>query len=108
MTNLELFEPGAIYPERAGHKERGGTSQAAAEAIEAEGRGETLRSRVLAYYTAGASATPDMVALVLGESILAIRPRCSELRAQGLLELTGERRRSDGGRAQAVLRMVAP
>lgn len=92
------------YPERAGFKVTG-TSQEAAAGIEASGTAARLRSAVLGYY-AKHTGTPDECAACLGESILSIRPRCSELCAKGLLYRTGERRASSEGRSQNVLAMT--
>ena len=93
------------YPHEAGFKEPGATSQDVAEAIERAGRAATLRRKVLAYFEVF-TGTADEAAAALGESILAIRPRCSELRGQGLIEPTGARRRSAGGRQAHVMRLV--
>ena len=91
------------YPSHAGYK-AAGTSQEAAQAIEGSGAAARLRTAVLGFY-ARQSGTPDECAAALGESILSIRPRCSELCSQGRLYRTGERRRSSEGRAQNVLAM---
>lgn len=92
------------YPDRAGYKALG-TSQDAANAIEGSGQASRLRSAVLAFY-GRRSGTADECAASLGESILSIRPRCSELLTAGKLYRTGERRKSSEGRAQAVLALV--
>lgn len=92
------------YPDRAGYKAPG-TSQDAANAIEGSGQASRLRSAVLAFY-GRQEGTPDQCAASLGESILSIRPRCSELLMQGKLYRTGERRKSSEGRAQAVLALA--
>jgi len=106
------------YPRQAGWKE-GDTSKSAAEAIEGSGRARTLRSAVK--YTlltqqnmcqwinaefAGAGMTADEIAAELGESPFSIRPRITELRKQGLIEPTGERRKSSNGRMSHVWRLV--
>ena len=92
------------YPERAGYKAEG-TSQDAANAIEGSGQAGRLRAAVLGWY-ATHTGTADDCAAALGESILSIRPRCSELLAKGLLFRTGERRPSSTGTAQNVLAMT--
>lgn len=92
-----------VYPNRAGFKDTT-TSKAAADAIEDSGRGLTLREKVLMLFMMGGSATADEVARTLNESILAIRPRVSELYKKGFLERTGMRRRSDGGHEAHVYR----
>lgn len=92
------------YPGRAGFKVSG-TSQDAANAIEGSGQAGRLRMAVLGFY-ARQNGTPDECAAYLGESILSIRPRCSELLTQGRLYRTGERRKSSEGRAQNVLALT--
>ena len=92
------------YPDRAGFKAPG-TSQDAANAIEGSGQAGRLRAAVLAHYTRHES-TPDECAAALGESILSIRPRCSELLTKGLLIRTGKRRPSSTGTGQNVLALA--
>ena len=92
------------YPERAGFKATG-TSQDAANAIEGSGQAGRLRAAVLGWY-ATHTGTADDCAAGLGESILSIRPRCSELLTKGLLFRTGERRPSSTGTAQNVLALA--
>jgi hypothetical protein len=94
----------ACYPNRAGFK-ADGESQDAANAIEGSGQASRLRTAVLGFY-GRRSGTADECAASLGESILSIRPRCSELLTQGKLYRTGERRKSSEGRAQAVLALA--
>lgn len=105
MSDPDLFSytPPAAYPERAGAKENT-TSQEAADGIESKGRAARLRSDVLAWYAAGHRGTADDCAMALGESILAIRPRVTELKQQGKIVRTAERRRSEGGRMAWVMR----
>jgi len=92
------------YPERAGFKVAG-TAEDAANAIEGSGKAATLRAAVLGWY-ATHTGTPDECAAALGESILSIRPRCSELLTMGLLIRTGERRKSSEGAGQNVLALA--
>jgi predicted ArsR family transcriptional regulator len=51
-------------------------------------------------------ATADEIATELGESVLSVRPRVSELRALGEIEETGERRVNESGRRAIVWRTV--
>jgi hypothetical protein len=92
------------YPEHAGYKAEG-TSQDAAAAIEGSGQAARLRTAVLGWY-GRQDGTPDECAASLGESILSIRPRCSELCKQGRLHPTGIRRPSSTGKSQNVLAMT--
>ena len=92
------------YPELAGFKAEG-TSQEAANAIEGSGQAARLRTAVLGWYATHES-TADECAAGFGESILSIRPRCSELLKQGHLYVTGLRRNSSSGHSQNVLAMT--
>lgn len=101
------------YPQMAGWKEET-TSRDAATAIESSGRAKVLRDKVLALLTYGHPYSPllghiamtaDEAAEILGESILSVRPRISELHKRGLIEPTGERRRSSGGKPSHVWRL---
>ncbi len=92
------------YPKEAGWTE-GETSKDAAHAIEGNGRASTLRAEVRRVLMLDQLAngmfcgmTADEVAAELGESPLSVRPRISELNMQGIIETTGVRRRSSGGR----------
>mgnify|MGYP000322982922 CR=1 FL=1 len=50
-----------------------------------------------------AGLTADECAAVLGESVLSIRPRFSELLGAGLIRETGQRRRNASGKMADVL-----
>lgn len=89
------------YPHVAGFKENS-TSKEAAEAIEAEGRAAFLREKVRQWFADGNTGTADECAEALNETILAIRPRVSELRNRGFLIETGDRRPSSSGRSSHV------
>ncbi len=98
---MDLF----TYPMVAGAKERS-TSFDAAVAIETTGRAETLRIECLAWFKHGFVGTADQLAHAMNESILSVRPRCSELHIRGLIEKTGRRCKADGGRAAHCWRAV--
>ena len=96
------------YPLAPGWKEPT-TSRAAAKAIETEAR--NLRELVLAVITESGMAgrTADEVAAKLNRSVLAIRPRLSELGPRRLakIERTGERRTNlSSGLKAAVWRIT--
>jgi hypothetical protein len=91
-------------PSGIGHKEDGGTSEQAAAELAISGRAVILRNKVRNWYAAGHTGTADDCANAIGENILSVRPRVSELRASFLLEKTGERHISNGGKAAAVWR----
>lgn len=111
----------AVYPERAGFTEET-TSKLAADAIEESGKATRLRDEVVRTLGVCRSQhelmmpwdfappvdpgmTADEISAELGESVLSIRPRCTELLQRGVIERTGERRRSSTGRMQHVLRL---
>lgn len=112
MTQLSFLAPtaqgeqvlplGAAYPLAVASRPVD-TSQAAAEAMAP--RVETLRAKVYGALTRR-SQTADEVAESLGESILAIRPRVTELHKAGYLLDTGERRANASGRLAVVWRAV--
>ena len=95
---LDLF----TYNGQLGHKERT-TSRDAATAMAS--KATALRERVYVTICAAGSRgmTSDEVALALGESVLAIRPRCSELRKALWIKPNGERRMNQSGLKAAVL-----
>jgi len=98
---LNLFS----YPAQAGYKAPG-PSREAAEAIEATGKAETLRQKVMALFQSGFTGTAHEVADRLGENFMATSPRISELKLRGLLTETGERRKNPGGRLASVWRIA--
>lgn len=87
----------AHYPEVAGWKEPT-TSREAAETVEVS----LLQRAVCGCLDAHGAMTADECAAQLGLSILAIRPRFSELRALGLILDTGERHLNRSGKRAAV------
>src|SRR4051812_42095146 len=102
---MYLFDwrPPARYPDRAGFKERT-TSKDAAESME-PARAK-LHADVLTELARG-PATADEVALALGDlSVLAVRPRLSELRKLGKIAPTKDRRANVSGRMARVWRLV--
>ena len=93
------------YPDSPGWKTSSpDTSKAAALAV--EDRAATLREQVAARL-AFEPGTADECAAELGASVLAVRPRLSELRKRGTIEPTGERRKNESGHSAAVWRYVA-
>ncbi len=104
MTTIQLplWAAAASYPLAAGSK-TGGTSAEAAKKIHAA-RLQKAVLRVL--QTTPGGMTADEVAGELGESILSIRPRVSELKRQGMVEKTRERRRNISGMSASVWRAV--
>lgn len=99
---MDLF----TYPNRPGSKERRGTSEEAAHAV--AGSAAILRNRVLKLLQRPDTAlTADEIATQLGESILSVRPRVSELARQGKIARTGAKRFNASGLRAHVWRAVA-
>jgi hypothetical protein len=88
------------YPKAPGFKERGGTSEQVAREICA-GQAKALRD-VVYEVIKWLPRTSDEVAEALHMSILTIRPRLSELRAEGKIVPTGVRRRNASGKMATV------
>jgi hypothetical protein len=88
-----LGDTPASYPNAPGYK-TGGTSRDAAKAVSS--RAETLREKVLQALQTR-SMTADEVAAFIGETVLATRPRLTELSKLGLIVPTGARRRNESG-----------
>ena len=86
------------YPSSPGFRERGGTSQEAAEIM---GNVAGMRQAVLAIIRTHAS-TADEVAEKLGLSVLSVRPRVSELKRFGRIIHSGQRRKNASGVNAAV------
>ena len=95
-----------IYPEFAGHLKGSATSRAAADVCKSRGKQtrevlvyEALKERPQTTYELG---------LLLGLDREVVVPRCSEMKARGLLNETGETRPGKFGNQMEVLRVVAP
>lgn len=86
-----------MYPSTPGSKATD-TSSSAARAIAS--RAGVMHDRVLEVMCAELwDWTADEMAALLGESVLAIRPRFSELVAQGAITDSGHRRKNKSGRS---------
>lgn len=91
---------GSVYPLAPGLK-AGGTSQEAAKSMGLQGH--VLRDRVYeAICASGKGLTADEAASLLKSSVLAIRPRCSELVKLGLIKDSCARRRNYSQRRAVV------
>jgi hypothetical protein len=102
MTGADLFDYTDRYPHRSGFKERGGTSEAAAEDIAPAA--QHLRGKVLDCLRRHGPRTADECASLMGEELWSVRPRLSELGKRGLIAKTGERRPNRSGSFAAVWR----
>ncbi len=92
------------YPENPGAKGPDGTSQEAAKAIAANV--SHLRRAAMAALARLGEATPLEAVAITGVSRESLQPRFSELRAMGLVEPTGARRRNPSGKRASVLRLT--
>lgn len=90
------------YPHVPGFK-RPGTSERAAQQMQATA--PTLRDKVLAVLRQR-PCTADEAAAAIGKSVLAVRPRLSELNALGKIVEKSERRQNASGKLAAVWRIA--
>lgn len=88
------------YPDVPGFKE-GTTSREAALAMNSEAG--ILRERCMGALRRRGPLTADEIADELGRSVLAVRPRLSELKRDGRVVDTGDRRMNASGKRAAVL-----
>lgn len=86
------------YPFSPGSKEHDGASEAAQPTPK---DAELLREQVLSMLLCG-DMTADELALTLRKSVLSVRPRVSELYAQGLIYKTQHRRLNASGCSATV------
>jgi hypothetical protein len=93
------------YPDRPGWKARGASSEAAYAIAR---NATTLRTRVHSFlrdrYPAAFSA--DQIADGLGETILSVRPRVSELKKIGAIEAVNQRHKNQSGMSAHCWRAV--
>ncbi len=112
MTGMkDLFgdqphKPKPEYPDRAGFTEPT-TSKEAAEKVESRGRAGAMRERLLTFFRGGGRGTVHEIAASFKEPVASIQPRFSELRAQGLIVPSGERRKN-ATNASAHVWMIKP
>ena len=88
------------YPNEAGWKEPTTSRMAAMNTTASALRAAVARALCVRDMTA------DECAMELERSILAVRPRLSELRALHMIEPTGERRRNERGHSVQVWRLT--
>lgn len=97
---LDLFAPLSPAPSKRG------AVRTSSEAGESMARTSVLlRNRVLGVLQRN-ELTADQVATALNESILAVRPRVSELHKAGKIVETGERRPNESGLRAAVWKAI--
>jgi len=94
------------YPNAPGYKERGGTSQLAAEILDKNGRAAMLRVQTLQVLLRNPlGRTGNEIARALKERVTSIRPRVCELKKTGLIEKVGTRR--NDGSMMAIWRITS-
>lgn len=106
MSATPLLDWQPRYPEVPGHR---GVSTSIAAAEEMKPRAAYLREKCLAYVRRWGmtGSTADECAAYLGESVLSIRPRFTELLRANRIEDTGTRRKNDSGRNAIVWKVKA-
>lgn len=87
------------YPEAPGYKARKTSLDAARGMTE---RAPKLRDRIFDSLKTEGPATPEIIAERLGEPLMNVRPRLSELAKLGLVFDTGRRGEAQGGRRAIV------
>jgi|TARA_R100000049_G_C1954972_1_gene107588 DNA-binding MarR family transcriptional regulator len=92
------------YPKSPGAKGPDGTSQDAAEAVAPTV--SYLRRIAMHSINRLSEATPLEAVAISGVTRESLQPRFSELRAMGLIEPTGARRRNPSGKSASVLRLT--
>lgn len=93
------------YPEDPGFKAEGPSREAALAERE---RAVAIREGVLRHLKTNPDSTTDECAQALGLSVLAVRPRFSELLAEGFVAKTDLRRRNASGHSATVWRLSVP
>lgn len=97
-----MGDDGHKYPEGAGWKDPE-ISREQAEELDRSGRTKYLIDHAYAHFLRGFEGTADELAHMMNEHVLSIRPTCTILKKQGLIERTGAKRPSITGRPAAVL-----
>ena len=93
------------YPSSAGYKKMG-TSQRAAKEVNRFSKSIKVRALQVLKNKKNYGATADEVANLLSISILSVRPRFSELLAQGCIEETDRTRKNESGKQATVWRYL--
>jgi len=111
MTQGDMFavrfghvvERDTHYPSHPGFKEST-TSKQAADELCICGRCRKLQAKVLDILRQhDEGLTPDECAMLMGEDILSVRPRFTELKRLGLIKASGTRRLSSNHKQQNVM-----
>lgn len=89
------------YPHTPGHQNTDTSRDAAAQVTKLSERHESILEMLKTF----GPMTSDEVAETIKDSILAIRPRLTELKRLGLVHDTGTRRKNSSGRSAIVYRV---
>lgn len=92
------------YPETAGFKEKGGTSEQSAAEINRSA--ETIRNEIAKLFDKSNYLTPEGAASLLGLSILSVRPRFTELKLAGVIQKTNKTIRNSNNKSIRVWEKV--
>lgn len=103
---MDLFQFAAQYPQRAGSGFKERTTSREAGAQMARAGAAALRERVFQAIRASGAAglTADQAASAVGATVLAVRPRVTELFKLGQIERTGARGKNESGMSAACWR----
>jgi hypothetical protein len=105
-SSPDLFDFATRYPHAPGYRRNSETSKAASKVITK--RAQSLQERILELLRLGGTLTPDECAALLGVSVLACRPRFSELARLGkIIPLAGQTRQNESGLRARVYRIAA-
>ena len=99
---MNLFEYADAYPDAPGHR---GVETSIEAADKTAKTMREIHRRILESLK-DSDATPDEMAARINKNILQIRPRFTELHIKGLIERTGEKRKSISGNNQFVYDLV--
>jgi len=94
MSDLFSYTPPSTYPNAPGMKERGGTSQEAAEKV--AGTSERARGQILSLLWKMPPMTADEIAKEMNWTVLFCRPRVSELHAMKAIKKAGRKKNESG------------
>ncbi len=94
----------ARYPRQPGFKTQGPSEEAARRVAGDASRLRAAALGELRQWPAGRTA--DEIATALRRSILSVRPRVSELHADGKIAPTDERRRNESGHSATVWKVI--
>ena len=90
------------YPEDPGYQDEDTSRDAA---VSMSGCANAIRNRCLSVLESWGPLSPDEIAQALGLSVLAVRPRITELKRKGFVEITDQKRANKSGRLARVVRL---